>query len=91
MTSVHIDDHGAHVDQIDARLRDLRDAFGGLSSSDDFDELLRIIHGQGWTTPAELFLFGALIEEVQVAVKTATRLRQGLLDGAVAITRGVQR
>lgn len=56
MTTQHIGDDGKHIDELDQRLRELSDAFADLGTSDDFEDLFRIIHKPGWTTLPELVL-----------------------------------
>jgi hypothetical protein len=85
MSTQHIDDGGRHVEQLDQRVRDLSTAFDDLGTSDDFKELLRIIHFPGWTTLPDVFFMNVLIDSAERAVDDARRIRQALLEGARAI------
>jgi hypothetical protein len=85
MTEQHIDDNGKHVDELDGRLRDLAASFGDLGSSDDFDELFRIIHRGGWTTVIDVAFMHSLIDATQRTVEDARQLRNAMLEGARAI------
>jgi hypothetical protein len=85
MTTSHIEDNGQHIKELDRRLGDLSAAFGDLGSTDDFDELLRVIHGPGWTTLTHLSFMNALVDATQRTVQDARHLRLTLLEGARAI------
>ena len=85
MTAQHIDDNGQHIDQLDRRLRDLSAAFAGLGTSDDFEELLQIIHRPGWTTPQDVHFVNALVDAAERSAANARHLRTALLEGARSI------
>jgi hypothetical protein len=85
MTTSHIDDNGQHIKELDRRLGDLSAAFGDLGSTGDFDELLQVIHGPGWTTLTHLNFMNALVDATQRTTEDARRLRRALLEGARAI------
>jgi hypothetical protein len=85
MTEQHIDDNGKHVEELDGQLRDLAAAFGDLGSSEDFEELFRIIHRGGWTTVIDVAFMHSLIEATQRSVEDARQLRSAMLNGARAI------
>jgi hypothetical protein len=86
MSEQHIEDHGKHVDELDERLRGLAADFGDLGSPDDFDELYRIIHQPGWTTPIDIAFMNSLVDAAQRAVEDARYLRVAILQGARAIS-----
>lgn len=55
MATQRINDKDEHVNELNRRLRELKAAYVGLGTSDDFEELFHIIHGPGWTTLPEIF------------------------------------
>lgn len=85
MSDQHIDDNGKHVDELDERLRALAAGFADLGSSDDFDEMLRIIHAPGWTTLIDVAFMNSLVEATERNVDDARHLRVAILQGARAI------
>jgi hypothetical protein len=74
-----------HIEKLDRRLRHLRDACVAQAKAEDFDRLLPIIHGPGWTTPIQLHLVDRLVEATQRTADDLHRLRKALLDTAAAI------
>jgi hypothetical protein len=85
MTDHHIHDNGEHVAHIERRLRALADSVTDAASSDDFDELFKIIHFPGWTTPVEIEFVNSLIDATERSLAGAVQLRGALLSGARAI------
>lgn len=85
MSTQHIDDGGRHIGQLDKRIRDLSAAFADLGTSDDFEELFRIIHFPGWTTLPDVFFMNVLVDSAERVVDDARRVRKALLEGARAI------
>jgi len=73
-----------HVGQIDQRLHILQGAYADFGNT-DFDELFKIIHFPGWTTPAEFFLINSLLDPTEGALKTVIDLHGALVKGAMAI------
>jgi hypothetical protein len=88
MTDHHIHDNGEHVAHIERRLRALADSFDDAASSDDFDELFKIIHFPGWTTPVEIEFMHSLIDATERSVAGAVALRTALVSGARAVAEG---
>ena len=85
MSAQRIDDGGKHIDELDRRLRDLKDAYTDLGTPDDFDELFRIIHFPGWTTVIDVQLMNVVVDAADRAAADARLLRGALLEGARAI------
>ncbi len=85
MATQRINDKDEHVNELNGRLRELKAAYVGLGTSDDFEELFHIIHGPGWTTLPEIFLMNALVDAAESNVQDAQRLRTALLEGARTI------
>ncbi len=86
MSVQHLQDNGRHVHQLDKRLRGLSTAYADLGSTDDFDELLKIIHFPGWTTPQDIFMINAVVDAAERAAEDARSLRTVLVEGARAIS-----
>lgn len=72
----------AHVE---AQIHSLRTSHSALAESDDYDELLKIIHRPGWTTPAELQFVHAALESLISQTRQLTALRQNVLAAARAV------
>jgi hypothetical protein len=69
------------VRRLEARIKDLRNGLMQLGGDADFDEMLRIIHFPGYTTPAEFLMVAGLIESMNEQVKGLTDLKN-LVVGA---------
>ena len=91
MTDQHVDDNGAHIEKLDQRLRDLSATFASQGSTDDFDEILQIIHGPGWTTQRYVFFVNTLVDVVQQTATDAARHRAALRDGIRRIAEDTAR
>ena len=74
-----------HINRIEAELKELETLTRSSASNEDVQEVLRIIHQPGWTTPAETQLMLALTEATISNVKQTARLRQELLRCAKAV------
>ena len=68
--------------QLEAQIKEVKTTFADLSDGTDLDELLRIIHRPGYTTPAEHSFVQAIVETLGVQAKTLIVLKQALLAGA---------
>ena len=79
------------LSQIEAHIQALKTSHAALASSDELDQLWKIIHRPGWTTPAELAFVLTGLESVVAQTRQLTSLKQGLLVGArlVGTTRAV--
>jgi hypothetical protein len=87
MTEQHIHDDGEHVAKLDGRLKALAAGFNDAGSSKDFDALLGIIHGPGWTTLTHLELMNQMVDAAERNLGEAGELRGALLNGARAIAQ----
>jgi hypothetical protein len=83
--SVHIEDNGRHVAKLDERINALREGFADSGATDDFDELLVIIHHPGYTTPVQLLFVNAVIDAVERNLVQTQLLRSTLLEGSRAV------
>lgn len=88
MTAQHIDDNGAHIEKLDRRLRELSATLAGLGSTDDIDEMLKVIHGPGWTTLQDVFFVNTMLDVVQQTATNAAQQRAALRDGVLLIAEG---
>jgi len=70
---------------LDAHIQALKSAHAILADSATTDELWRIIHNPGWTTPAERLLVTASLEYIIAQAKLLNNLQQNLLAGARAV------
>ncbi len=86
MTGPDVQDNRQHVDELDKRLRGLNAALADLGNSDEFDQLLKIIHFRGWTTWPDLFLMNTVVEAMERAVDDVRDLRKALLECALSIS-----
>ena len=71
--------------QLEAHIQALKSAHAIVADSATTDELWRIIHNPGWTTPAERLLVTASLEYIIAQAKLLNNLQQNLLVGARAV------
>ena len=74
--------------QLEAHIQSLKSTHAVLADSATTDELWRIIHNPGWTTPAERLLVTASLEYLIAQAKLVNTLQQNLLAGARAVGKG---
>jgi len=53
-----------------------------LADNTEFDELLRIIHRPGWTTPAEFLFAMGVVESMTVHARALTDLKRTLINAS---------
>jgi hypothetical protein len=73
------------VKHLGSRIEDLRKELAALAVDKDYEELLRIIHRPGWTTPAEFAFAVGLAEAMLAQTKTLAGLKQAFLKGSRAV------
>ena len=88
MTAQHVDDNGLHIEKLDQRLRELGAAFAGLGSTEDIEEMLKVIHAPGWTSLRDVFFVNAMLDVVQQTAANAAQQRAALRDGVLLIAEG---
>jgi hypothetical protein len=71
--------HVDHVEVLDKKITELSYALAHLGKGTELSELIRIIKGGGWTTPAEFAFTEAIIDSMQVQVKALSNLNMKLL------------
>lgn len=75
--------------KIEGHIQSIRTAHAALADSSDADELFRIIHQPGWTTPAEVAFLLTALESIQSQPRQLTTMRQSLLTAAKLVSTGL--
>jgi hypothetical protein len=70
------------IDKLASHIRGLQQAIAKLATDNHTEELMRIIHKPGWTTPAEFALMVTGLESAQGQAETLARQLKGLTTGA---------
>jgi hypothetical protein len=70
------------IDKLAVLIRGLQHAIGKLATDNHSEELMRIIHKPGWTTPAEFQLMVAGLESAQTQAESLARQLRGIAAGA---------
>lgn len=73
------------LSQLEAHIHALKSTHAILADSATTDELWRIIHQPGWTTPAERLLVTSSLEYIIAQAKLLNTLQQNLLAGAKVV------
>lgn len=76
---------GHDLAHLENRIKELSGHVSAMSTTDDFDELLVIIHRPGWTTPAEMLLVAGLVDAMHEHAHAFATLRQALVNGSRAV------
>lgn len=87
MTAQHIEENHQHIKELDRRLRELRATVTSFGDTSDLDEMLRIIHQPGFTTPVEVYFVNTLLGVVQQTTLDAVQQRAALRDGVLRIAQ----
>ena len=87
MTTQHVEENRQHIEELDRRLRELSAMFTSLGDTSDLDEILRIIHQPGFTTPVEVYFVNTLLGVVQQTTLDAVQQRAALRDGVLRIAQ----
>jgi hypothetical protein len=72
----------AQIKNLEKKIEKLDSAIKSFQKTSKLDELLIIIHRQGWTTPREIFFVTGIINAIQSHVETISGLHQTLLSGS---------
>ena len=70
---------------LETRIKKLRRAIAAMSVSTDLDELLKVIHRPGWTTPAEMQFVVTMLALIADQVMALEALSAGLLSASKAV------
>jgi hypothetical protein len=74
--------------QVEAHIQAIKTSHAALASTDELDELWKIIHRPGWTTPAELAFLMNGLESIKAQTLQLTALKQGLVNSASLVGAG---
>jgi hypothetical protein len=74
--------------KVETHIQTIRTAHAGLASGGPLDELFKIIHQPGWTTPAELAFLLTSLESIRAQTAQLATMEQGLLAAAQAVSTG---
>ena len=80
--------HKASLAKLEKKLNSLNGSFGGLGNGEDVQELLKIIHRPGWTTPAELLFVHGIVDSMQTHITALGTLKSALVNASKQV--GVQ-
>lgn len=73
---------GEHIAQLEKGIETLHKSARAFAEDDGYTELLRIIRRPGWTTPAEIAFFLAIVDGMNAQVRELTRFKQELVGAA---------
>ena len=82
---IDLNETDRHVQHLDRRIRALQAGQSDVTAAEDYDELLRIIHFPGYTTPVQLLFVSAVMESLELNVAEGMRLRNVLIEGSKGI------
>ena len=71
--------------QVESQVRRLMSSTAAFGDTSDLDELLKIIHRPGWTTPAELQFLTSGLESLTAQVRQMAAFREALIKAAQAV------
>jgi hypothetical protein len=74
------------IAKLEARTRELRQGLAKLADRKDFEELLKIIHRPGWTTPAEYMFAVGILDSMTAHSSVLAGLKEVLMAGSRAVT-----
>jgi hypothetical protein len=77
-----------NLTQLENKFKELQSIFTELSSNTETNELLKIIHRPGWTTPAEFSFVNALTDSLITQTRNVITLRKTLLNTAQQVEMG---
>lgn len=70
------------IESLSERISATGRLIGETSDQGDVEELLRIIHNPGFTTPAEWLLIHGYLNAIDTALRQVNALRSTLLEGS---------
>ena len=68
--------------KLEKNIKELNQSLSSLSANSEFDELLKIIHRPGWTTPAEFAFAIGVVESMTAHAKAMTDLKRTLINAS---------
>jgi len=70
------------ISKLEKHVKELNQSLNGLADNTEFDELLKIIHRPGWTTPAEFMFAMGVVESMTVHARALTDLKRTLINAS---------
>ena len=70
------------ISKLEKNVKELHQNLAGLADNNEFDELLKIIHRPGWTTPAEFLFAMGVVESMTVHARALTDLKRTLINAS---------
>ena len=70
------------IDKLIHEIEGLRLDLNRIVGSDDWKELMKIIHMPGYTTPAEFYLVSRVVASMRAQTQVLANLQQTLLQGS---------
>jgi hypothetical protein len=67
------------IQQVARKLSALKTNLRSVAEDDVYDQLLKIIHRPGWTTPAEIAFFETVLNSVDAHTRLLSQLHKDLL------------
>jgi hypothetical protein len=74
------------LSQLESHIQTIRTAHKALAAGSELDELFKIIHNPGWTTPAEFAFLLASLESIRAQSAQLAGLQQSLLAAAQSVS-----
>jgi len=73
---------------LEKTIKAVADLLANLGRGAELQELLRIIHAPGWTSPAEVAFVNAILDHISVDVRALERLQADLVDASRKVGHG---
>ncbi|MGB2591070.1 MAG: hypothetical protein WBG02_12455 [Candidatus Acidiferrum sp.] len=77
------------LSKIESHIQKIRTAHAALADTGELDNLWQIIHGHGWTTPAEAGFLIAALESIDSQTAQLAALRQSVFSAAGLVNTGL--
>jgi len=74
------------LSKVESHIQTIRTAYAALAGGGEMNELFKIIHNPGWTTPAELAFLLASLESIKAQTAQLAAMQQGLLAAAQLVS-----
>jgi len=68
------------IPKLERHIKELSQNLTGLADNTEFDELLKIIHRPGYTTPAEFLFAIGVVESMTAQTRAMTDLKRTLVN-----------
>lgn len=73
------------IAHLETQIRELGAQLTHVADAAPFEELIKIIHNPGWTTPAEALLVRGVVDAMLAHARASAELKQALLNGSRAV------